>query len=132
MAQETIESRTQSTRPLWVSLLSGPIVYSLHFLLVYFLVEAACRADWLRFELLGLNGISVWVLVLTVIAALVTLYSGWRAWRRWRESKEHEPERLEGYAGLMSFSGVWLNGIFTGLILLTGLPALWLVVCDWT
>jgi hypothetical protein len=132
MTQGTIEPRQQSTRPLWFALLSGPVVYSLHFLLVYFLVEAACRADWLRFELLGLNGISVWVIVLTVIAALVTLYSGLVAWRNWRRIKQQETERLEGYAGLMSFSGVWLNGIFAGLILLTGLPALWLVVCDWT
>jgi hypothetical protein len=31
----------------------------------------------------------------------------------------------------MAFVGLWLSGLFTVTILLTGLPALFLVLCDW-
>jgi hypothetical protein len=112
-------------------MLSGPIIYSLHFVAVYLLVEAACRVDGLRFEVLGLDGIAFWVVVLTLVAVLVTAYSGLVAYRNWQQLGGPEDRRFEDSATLMAFAGVWLNGMFAVLILLTGLPALFLVVCDW-
>jgi hypothetical protein len=83
MTQATAERKQPDQRSLWFGMLTGPIVYSLHFVTVYLLVEAACRAGLLQFTMLGISGISFAVALLTVV------------------------------------------------ILLTGLPAIFLVVCDW-
>jgi hypothetical protein len=78
-----------------------------------------------------LDGITLWVVVLTVAAALATAYSGLIAYRNWQRMGGPEDQRLEDSARLMAFAGMWLNGLFTMLILLTGLPVLFLVLCDW-
>lgn len=132
MTQASIEpTEPAGNRLLWVGLLSGPIIYSLHFLVVYFLVETACHTDQLRGAILGWNLISFWVLIITVSAALITAVSALFAWRQWRRLFGAQLVRLELSQPLLTFLGVWLNLFFTLLIVLTGLPALFLVVCDW-
>ncbi|RIK40437.1 MAG: hypothetical protein DCC55_15030 [Chloroflexi bacterium] len=117
---------------LLVGVLTGPVVYSLHFLLVYLLVEAACKAGLLEFTLLGFDGISIAVAVLTLIAVGITGYSAYAAYRSWRRTRPAEDEnRHEEYAPLLALVSLWLNGFFTVVILLTGLPAIFLVLCDW-
>lgn len=119
---------------LWLGVLTGPIVYSLHFVAVYLLVETACKARLLEYTLFGLNGISFWVLVVTVVAALISAYStftSYREWRRTQRNGEQDAERNEAYQQLMASVGLGFSGFFTIVILLTGLPALFLVVCDW-
>lgn len=131
MTEMVQELDRSERRWLWLGLLGGPVIYSLHFLIVYFLVEAACRANLLRFEVLGLNGISFWVALLTLAAALATAYTAWAAYRTWQRLRGADKVRLEGTPALLALSGLWLSGGFTLLILLTGLPALVLTVCDW-
>lgn len=119
----------------WFGLLAGPLVYSLHFMVVYLLVETACRADLLRFTWLGLDGIVIWVVALTLVAALVTGYSMVVALRNWQQARpangQQHPPRKEGNASLMAQVGIWLSGYFTIAVLLTGLPAAFLSICSW-
>jgi hypothetical protein len=131
MPEAVIEQDRQAGRSFWFGLLAGPIVYSLHFVAVYLLVEAACRTDLLRFTWLGLDGIALWVLALTLIAALVTGYSTVTALRNWRRSRPADRRRNEENAPLMAQAGIWLGGYFTVAILLTGLPAIFLTICGW-
>lgn len=118
---------------LWFGLLSGPVVYSLYFLAGYLFAEATCVADLLRFRILGLEAISFWIVVLTLAAAAVTGYSAIMAYANWRhtrgDAEAARPER--SYPPFMAFVGAWLSGLFTLFILMTGVPALFLTLCDW-
>lgn len=120
---------------LWFGLAGGPIIYSVYFLAVYFLGEAACMADLLRYRLLGLEAITFWVLLLTLVAAALTGYGTWLAYHHWRATRnpvgQEAGREQRSYQPFMAFIGLWLSGLFTVVILLTGLPALFLVLCDW-
>lgn len=132
MTDAATQRKTREGWPsLWFGVLAGPIVYSLHFVAVYLLVEAACKAGLLQFTVLGINGISFWVVLLTLVAAGFTGYSTFVAYREWRQIQPTSEGGHEGHASLMAQVGLWLSGFFTVVILLTGLPALFLVVCDW-
>ncbi len=121
----------ESRRSLWIGLLTGPIVYALHFIVVYLLVEIACRVGWLQFQLWGLSGLSITVLGITLVAAAINAGAGVLEYREWRLRKEREGGTSGTYAPLMSLVGVWLNGLFTLTILMTGAPALVLMPCRW-
>lgn len=116
---------------LWYGLLGGPVIYSLHFLAVYWIAEAACQANLLRYRVLGLEAISFWVLLLTVVAAALTAYGALLAYHNGRRTRDNEAQNLPSYPPFMAFVGLWLSAGFTMVILLTGLPAFFLVLCDW-
>ncbi len=120
-------------RWLWFVLASGPIVYSLYFLIGYLLAEASCVAGTLRYRLLGLEAISFWIILLTVVAAAITAYSTVVALRHWQQAEHGATATTaeHGYPPFMAFVGAWLNGLFTLFILLSGVPAYFLVLCDW-
>nr|AGC71490.1 hypothetical protein [uncultured bacterium A1Q1_fos_1880] len=116
---------------LWFGLMGGPVVYTLYFLAVYFLGEAACLADLLRYRVLGLEAIAFWVLLLTVVAAAMIGYGAWLAYGNWQQTDDRSGDDGASYAAFMAFVGLWLSGLFTVLTVATGLPALFLVLCDW-
>lgn len=132
---ETMVRGSQRLWSLWFGLVGGPIIYSVYFLAVYWLAEAACMADLLRYRLLGLEAISFWVLLLTLVAAALTGYGTWLAHHIWRATRnpveQGGGQEQRSYQPFMAFIGLWLSGLFTVVILLTGLPALFLVLCDW-
>jgi hypothetical protein len=67
-----------------------------------------------------------------VLGAAPTAASAVVAWRtRQRLNGRDDAGRLERSAPLMAFVGVWLNAFFTLLIVLSALPPLFLVACDW-
>lgn len=77
------------TRPsvrLWIMLLSGPVVWIVHFAIVYLTVEAACApAVHGRWSVLDERSLRVFVVVATVVAALacvVTAFAVRRVARR--------------------------------------------------
>ena len=129
-------SLSHLNRSPWFHLLGGPILWSAHFLATYNWVEFACRANLLVLDstVLGLTVLSWIVLILTLIAALATLYVGWssfQSWRRLRESQETNELDSWGIGSrrFMALSGILLSGLFSLVILLSGLPALVLGPC---
>lgn len=90
-------------------------------------------AGTLRFRVFGFNAISFGIIVLTIVAAMITGYSTVMAYRLWRQTRNNEgsthPEH--SYPPFMAFVGAWLSGLFTLFILLTAIPAFFLVACDW-
>ena len=119
------------SRSLWIGLLTGPVVYAVHFIVVYLLVDVACRVGWLQFSLWGLSGLSIAVLGITLIAALINAGAGVLAYREWQARKDTEGGTQGTYAPLMALVGLGLNGLFTATILVTGAPALVLMPCRW-
>lgn len=128
---ETITQGNQRLWSLWFGLMGGPVIYTLYFLAVYFLGEAACLADLLRYRVLGLEAIAFWVLLLTGATAVVIGYGAWLAYGNWQQTQAQIADDGASYAAFMAFVGLWLSGLFTVLTLATGLPALFLVLCDW-
>lgn len=138
MSDATIQNtpsadRQRLNRSLWFGLLNGPIVYSLYFVIGYFFAEATCKVDLLRYTVLGLDAISFWIVVLTVASAAITGYSTVVAVRTWQRTRsdDESPRAERSYVPFMAFVGAWLSGIFTLSILLSGVSAFFLVVCDW-
>lgn len=121
-------------RLLWFGLLTGPIVWSVYFLVVYAIVEVACWAGLQGSDLEGLNALSFIVLGLTFAALLITFYFGFLAYRTWQRMSRHTANyagqsQAEQRSGFMAFAGVLLSGLFALTILLNGIPALILRPC---
>ncbi len=129
--------RKEKSWILWVQLLAGPILWSLHFIVGYLLIEASCRAGW-NFQILGMNGLSFIVIALTIIAVVgvilfgVTSYRGWRStstgtnlWDQFRDTSRWSDDPTE----FVYFSGFLLSVLFAVTIVMVGLPALFLQPC---
>lgn len=121
----------------WVQLLAGPVLWSLHFIVGYLLVEASCRAGW-NFQILGMNGLSFIVIALTVLAVLgailfgVTSYRGWRSVnseRSLRDELRDTSRWSDEPTEFMYLSGFLLSVFFALTIGMVGLPALFLHPC---
>ena len=126
-----------NSRTLWTQLLAGPILWSIHFLLVYMLVETYCQAGW-NFNLVGLNGISFLVILFTIIAVIATVLFGLRSYRGWRSFHTDRSLRdqfqensawFQGPVDFFYFTGFLLSTLFALVILLVGLPAIFLEPC---
>lgn len=121
----------------WVQLLAGPILWSVHFLVSYLLVEAFCNLGW-NFTFLGINGLSFILVVMTILALVGTSWFAVKSYRAWKDmNKDHdlrqefrETERWsEGPGEFMYFSGFLLSVLFTAAILMVGIPAFFLRPC---
>lgn len=135
---EIAPSRPETySRTLWVQLLAGPVLWSIHFIVSYLFIEAACQAGW-NFAILGMSGLSFVVIVLTILAVLGTILFAFKSYRGWRTI--HHDRRLrdqvregsgwfEGPVDFMYFSGLLLSILFAVVILMVGLPALFLQPC---
>jgi hypothetical protein len=123
MIQTSAREERQHGR-LWVSFLTGPVVYIVYFIAVWALGEFGCVAGIQQLTLFGQNPIRLGVLVLTAIAALLTLIIGIVSLRRWRQLREAPGRNGGNYAQFMSFVGAWLNGFFTLVILMNAIPML--------
>jgi hypothetical protein len=121
----------------WVQLLAGPVLWSLHFLASYFLVEAFCNMGW-NFTILGINGLSSLLVTITILAIVSSSLFALKSYRVWRKmNMDHglrdefrETARWsEGPREFMYFSGFLLSVLFTAAILMVGIPAFLLRPC---
>jgi hypothetical protein len=122
---------------LWLSVLAGPVIWLVHFLASYLLVEAFCNLGW-SFTLLGINGLSFLLVILTVLGVVGTglfALKSYRAWKKvnWdhglRDEFRETTRWSEGAGEFMHFSGFLLSLLFTATILMVGIPVLFLPAC---
>ena len=135
---DSIPARQEAnSRKVWIQLLAGPVLWSVHFLLNYLLVETFCQAGW-NFNILGLNGLSFVIIVLTILAILGTgffarmSYRGWKARNTDRHLKDQFREGSHWFEEPVDFmysSGFLLSTLFAVTILMVGLPAIFLQPC---
>lgn len=120
---------------LWYSVLVGPVVWSVYFILGYLAVELSCRTDFLRFNLFGVSALLVSIVVLTLITFAVTVYSGFLAFISWRKQKNDvlrygdNRYKREEPGQFMTLAGAILSALFSLTILLSGLPVFFLQPC---
>jgi hypothetical protein len=132
-------SRDRRARFALAMFVSGPVIWSVHFLLVYLVTEAGCSGDGPGLRLFNPPVPKAVTLAATAVAAAAALAcAGW-SYRHWRAS-EHQPaadeagdlaggltERDRG--GTLAFAGFLLSLLSVVTILFVGLPALVLPSC---
>lgn len=110
---------------LWFGVLAPPLAWGGHLLLNYYLVALNCAVAYAN--------TSLWLQVVTVVAALVTIAAGVTAWRAWRRTGVDERQGWEGTvlgrSGFMALVGVLSSILFLALILLGDLPTFFLSGC---
>ena len=119
--------------------LAGPLIWSVHFLVVYGLTESICASGAADAEWLGLDVASSLTVLFTVAAAAAALVPTRRAFRRWRAAggdwnevppsrRRDRSARAEAEAPL-ALAGFLLGLLFVLAILFVGAPALVLDAC---
>ena len=121
-----------------VVFLAGPVIWTTHFLLVYFVTEAGCSASP------GLDAFDppvpeVVTLVATAVAAVASLWCARWAYRRWRAGSPAAGgdgpggPAVDGESAdsgrLLTFVGFLLSLLSFVIVLFVGLPALVLSSC---
>jgi hypothetical protein len=132
-------SRDRRARVTWVFFLAGPVIWFVHFMVVYLAVEAGCTGDGPGLRLFNPPVPAIVTIAATAVAAIACLgFAGW-AQVRWRASK-HQPAADEARdlsgdlkdhdrGGSLAFAGFLLSLLFFVAILFVGLPALVLPAC---
>jgi hypothetical protein len=127
-------SRDRRARWPMFMFVSGPVIWSVHFLLVYLVTEAGCSGDGPGLRLFDPPVPKAVTLATTAAAAAATLGCATWWYRRWRAS-EHEPaadlagDLDEDRGGTLAFTGFLLSLLSVVTILFVGLPALVLPSC---
>lgn len=122
---------------LLLALVGGPVAWTLHLLVGYFLVAVGCATAW--------AGTDAAIVALTVVCAAAAVATGWLGLRLWRQAQEHrlsdeEPgddEPWDGRLGergaranFLAIAGVLLAIMFTYAIVIEGLPPLFMPTCS--
>jgi hypothetical protein len=117
---------------------AGPVIWSVHFMLVYLVTDAGCSGDGPGLSLFDPPVPKLVTLAATAAAAAAALGCATWWYRRWRPS-EPEPAAGEAAAGgglrehtggeSLAFTGFLLSLLSVVTILFVGLPALVLPSC---
>ena len=128
-------SRDRRARFALAMFVAGPVIWSVHFLLVYLVTEAGCSGDGPGLKLFDPPVPKVVTLAVTVAAVVAVLAcAGW-SWRRWRtdaaEAAADEAADLQDQdrGGTLAFGGFLLSLLSVVTILFVGLPAFVLPSC---
>lgn len=128
------------SRMIWIQLLAGPVIWAVHFLIVYMLTEAICRAGvpGPEVRLAGVPLVNAIVVVITVVAVVAIVlfalksYRAWRSFdrdRRVKEEIQEDAQWSEEPGEFLYFSGLLLSVLFAAVTLMVGIPALFLQPC---
>jgi hypothetical protein len=119
-----------------VVLLAGPVLAMTHFMLVYLAAEAGCMGGGPGLRLFDPPVPDVVTLVATSVAAIACL--GFARWSlvRWRERRREPGEaastgdlRAPDRGGELAFAGLLLSAFSFVMVLLVGVPAIFLPAC---
>ncbi|MDQ3538333.1 MAG: hypothetical protein M3415_06020 [Actinomycetota bacterium] len=114
--------------------LAGPVIWSVHFMLVYLVVEAGCTGDGPGLRLFDPPVPTVVTLVATAAAALACLACAGRGYRRWRSGRQEAADEAGDLgqhdpSGSLAFAGFLMSSLGFVTVLFVGLPALVLPAC---
>lgn len=118
-------------------LLAGPLIWSVHFMLVYLVVDAGCSGEGAGLRLFDPPVPTRFTLIATAVAALACLASAGWGYRRWRSLQQGVEEPVDGMSApgrrdrgrAMAFVGSVLSLFGVMVVLFVGLPALVLPAC---
>jgi hypothetical protein len=131
-------SRDRRARWALAMFVAGPVIWSVHFMVVYLVVEAGCSGDGPGLALFDPPVPTVVTLAATALAALACLAAARWSWRRWRSAGAAPADEAGDLAGgladrdrggTLAFAGFLLSLLGVVTVLLVGLPALALPSC---
>jgi hypothetical protein len=132
-------SRDRRARFALAMFVSGPVIWSVHFMVVYLVTEAGCSGDGPGLTLFDPPVPKIVTLAVTAVAVAAALACARWSWRRWQadaaEPAADEAGDLAGghqdrdRGGTLAFAGFLLSLLSVATILLVGLPALVLPSC---
>jgi hypothetical protein len=124
-------SRAISRLSLFYSLMAGPVLWFVHFLLVWGVAEFGCRINFRNVEFVSPAAIQLFVVVVTVAVVLAVAVGGLMAWRGWRYIEAHSNEMVgEDRLRFLLMLALLLSGLFLFTTLFTAAPSFFLSVCD--
>jgi hypothetical protein len=111
--------------------LAGPVIWSVHFMVVYLVVEAGCTGDGRGLDVFDPPVPTVTTHLATAVAVAACLACAGLAYRRWRQEQQAasvggEADESAGTLPFVAFL-LCLLGVIT--VLFVGLPALVLPAC---
>jgi hypothetical protein len=119
--------------------LAGPVIWTLHFMLVYTVAEAGCTGEGPGLRLFDPPVPTVFTLAATAAAAVACLWCARLGYRNWRGSRGEtaadgageRPADLQAAdpGGSLAFAGFLLSLLSFVTVLMVGLPALYLPAC---
>jgi hypothetical protein len=115
-----------------VVFLAGPVISSVHFLLVYLVVEAGCTGGGPGLSVFDPPVPTIVTLAATAVAALACAVTAWWGFARWRALRRARPAvRTEELVDRqpLAFGGFLLSLLGLVTVLFVGLPALFLGAC---
>lgn len=124
-------TRRLSPLALSYSVLSGPIVWFVHFMVVYAVAEFGCRANFNNQLFIAPQTIQLIVILSTLPALAAVAWGGWMAYQDWRSSeRENSDSSAEPPAHFLVLLGMAFSVFFIVSIVFTVLPTFFLGVCS--
>lgn len=115
-----------------VLLLAGPVISSVHFLLVYLVVEAGCTGSGQGLDVFDPPVPTVVTLVATAVAGLACATTACWGWTRWRAPLRARPQQqVKDLVDRqpLAFCGFLLSLLGLITVVFVGVPALFLGAC---
>jgi hypothetical protein len=125
-------TRTISPFALAYSILAGPVLWFVHFFVVYGMAEFGCRANFNNFLFFAPENIRLAIAGITSGTLIIVAAGGMIAWRlskRLPVHQRHEETQI-AYTRFLIMLGVFLSLLFFISIIVTAVPAFILNVCD--
>ncbi len=121
-----------SRRELWFAVLGGMSAWAVHFWVGFALVEIDCRTTFPAFSALGLGGLELLLLLITLVfggVALAAAVVSWRVQERAGTVAEPDGDGPHALAAFMGRTGLYMSGFFLAAIVLAAVPAFLLRGC---
>ena len=116
---------------IWIGVLTGPIMWSLHLIVTWGLIEIACEMGLATIAVFGISLVYLLIVAATILLLGATILAGIVAYQDWRRGGggsflDDEAEQAHPF---MSFCGVIVSALFGLAIVLATYPILLLRPC---
>jgi hypothetical protein len=117
-------------------MIGAPIIWSVHFLIVWLLVEFGCAVGLANTHWFGVNAVHATVLLATVAAAGLIVFSGIIAYRRYQRLQSLSSDEQSRFqreverARFMAVVGMAFSVLFLVVVIYVALPAFVLPPCN--
>jgi hypothetical protein len=123
-------TRMNSSLTLGYSILAGPVLWFVHFVLVYAVAEFGCRANFNNLLVVTPGTIQILILVISAIILVLVGAAALFAYRAWQAARHNGISTESSHYDFLAMMGVLLSALFLFIIVFTTLPTFFLSVCD--
>ena len=115
-------------RRLWLIFVSGPIIWTVHFLAIWVLTEFGCASTLSTFNIAGLDGVTFAVIVATGIALVLLLWATVTALQMRGEYRTDDNATYD-LKHFLAGAGWVMNILFLAVTIVTAFPVIWFSSC---